>query len=844
MCPTSRPAGRRRRPDAPLAARMRPRTLDEVVGQAHLLGRGTALRVADRVGLPHSMILYGPPGTGKTTLARIVAGTPHAAFEELSAVEAGRAEVREVLERAAPARDCAGSRTIFFLDEIHRFNKAQQDALLPAVEEGTIILIGATTENPYFEVNSALLSRTQVYELHALTARTIEVLLRRALDRERGRRRASVERRGARLPRRRARRRCPHGAHALELACATVDAGGPRRPSPRRGRDAAQGRAVRQGRRPALRHDLRLHQVHARLRSRCALYYLAVMLEGGEDPRFIARRMVILASEDVGNADPQALPSWRPPRRRGRARGDAGGAYALAQATIYLALAPKSKAAYHAIARARPRARGGAQTPPAALRSAAYPGADKLGRGSGYEYPHSRPGHQRAGAPARGARRPALLRARRRRGGAARAARGDPPGPRARGIIGSMADSRITEASPSIESRSPAGGVLLGMVPRATRRDVGAAVDRAAEVQRLWATLRLQDRARYMARAAQAVIDEVDELVDLISREQGRPRAEVEVVELLPAVETLQWLAERGPGILAGERIGFSRTQHPVKRGRWTYEPLGVVAVLGPAAEPFATPLGDVAVALMAGNGVVLQAVAVRGAGGRADRPRVRPRRAAPRASCEVVPGLSPTSAAALVDAPVAQVRFTGSASPGARWPSRARARSSASSSSSAAMRRWSRQHQPRTASRGITWAAFANAGQSGGGRSRPSTSTRSPTSSSGRLSRPPERCASATRPIPPPTSARWSAARGSTAGGAARRRRHPRRDGALRWAGAAHGVSGAFFAPVVLTSAAGGAPGASTPPDRSSRSRVYREADAIRRPSDAPRPRRVGLDR
>src|SRR3954465_15261359 len=169
--------------DGPLAARMRPRTLDEVVGQEHVLAAGSALRTAIEQGRPHSMVLYGPPGSGKTTIARIVATAARAAFEELSAVEARRAEVRQVLERAAHRRQGTGEPTIFFLDEIHRFNKAQQDALLPAVEEGLVTLIGATTENPYFEVNSALLSRTQVYELRALTADHVAILLRRALER-------------------------------------------------------------------------------------------------------------------------------------------------------------------------------------------------------------------------------------------------------------------------------------------------------------------------------------------------------------------------------------------------------------------------------------------------------------------------------------------------------------------------------------------------------------------------------------------------------------------------------------------------------------------------------------
>ena len=220
-----------------------------------------------------------------------------------------------------------------------------------------------------------------------------------------------------------------------------------------------------------------------------------------------------------------------------------------------------------------------------------------------------------------------------------------------------------TAAAPQLESFNPATGERLGAVAVSRPRDVAAAVEEAASVQPLWATLRLGDRARYMARAAQAVIDEFDELTDLVVAEQGRPRAEVEVMELLAAVETLQWLAEHGPGILAGERIGFSRTQHPVKRGRWSYEPLGVVGILGPAPEPFATPLGDVAVALMAGNGVVLKPsphvplCAERIA-------RVFARAGLPEGLLQVVHGHT-DAGAALVAAPVAQIRFTGSARAG-----------------------------------------------------------------------------------------------------------------------------------------------------------------------------------
>ena len=267
----------------------------------------------------------------------------------------------------------------------------------------------------------------------------------------------------------------------------------------------------------------------------------------------------------------------------------------------------------------------------------------------------------------------------------------------------------------SLESFNPATGELLGAVAIAAPREVAAAVETAASVQPLWSTLRVTDRARYMARAAQAVIDEFAELADLIGAEQGRPRAEAEVMELLATVETLQWLAEHGPGILAGERIAFSRTQHPVKRGRWSYEPLGVVGVLGPATEPFATPLGDVAVALMAGNGVVLKpSPHVPLCGERIAR--VFARAGLPEGLLQVVQGHT-DAGAALVDAPVAQIRFTGSARAGREVGeacARGLKRSVLALDGKDAMLVLADAEVPRAA-RGAAWAAFANAGQCGG---------------------------------------------------------------------------------------------------------------------------------
>jgi len=376
----------------PLAARMRPRSLGEFVGQEHLLGRGSALRTAIEEGKPHSMILYGPPGTGKTTLARLLAVNARAAFEEASAVNAGRAEVRAVLDRAQHRLQTSGERTIFFLDEIHRFNKAQQDTLLPAVEDGLVVLVGATTENPYFEVNSALLSRCRIYELRSLDEEHVLALLRRALGAEHGPAEARVDDDALEFLAARAAGDARTALSALELAAETVGEGGA--VTLRVAEDALQRSAILYDKGGDLHYDL----ISAWIKSTrgsdpdASLLYLAAMLEGGEDPRFIARRMVVLASEDVGNADPRALEVAVSAAHAVEHVGMPECALNLAQAAVYLALAPKSNASYEGIKRARAWVREhGTPEPPAALRSAGYPGAKKLGRGLDYDYPHSRP---------------------------------------------------------------------------------------------------------------------------------------------------------------------------------------------------------------------------------------------------------------------------------------------------------------------------------------------------------------------------------------------------------------------------------------------------------------------
>jgi putative ATPase len=372
---------------APLATRMRPRSLDEFVGQSRLLAPGSALRRSIEEGHPHSMILHGPPGSGKTTLARLVAQASGAALEEESAVEAGRAEVRAVIERARQRRQTTGARTVFFLDEIHRFNKAQQDALLPAVEEGLVTLIGATTENPYFEVNSALISRTRVYELDALGADDVLALLERAVKRRECGAPERIDPAALTFLAERSAGDARTALNALELACEAAGAEGP--VTLVHAQDALQRRALLYDRRADRHYDTISAWIKATRGSDpdASLYYLAVMLEGGEDPRFIARRMVVLASEDIGNADPQGLVVATAAAQAVEHVGLPECQYALAQAAIYLSLAPKSDAAKRAVWAARGHIRDrGAAPPPPHLRSSTR-------KDGNYDNPHAHPDH-------------------------------------------------------------------------------------------------------------------------------------------------------------------------------------------------------------------------------------------------------------------------------------------------------------------------------------------------------------------------------------------------------------------------------------------------------------------
>jgi len=374
---------------APLATRLRPRKLGDFVGQQQVVGAGSALALAigeDRLG---SAIFYGPPGSGKTTLARIVAETTGAEFEEISAVSASVSDVRAVLQRATERLGTSGTRTILFLDEIHRFNKAQQDALLPAVESGLVTLIGATTENPYFEVNSALLSRTQIYELEPLSNDDLTVIV------QRGAAHLGIEVSDelATLVARRSGGDARAALNTLELASQTAAAeGGPL--EERHVEDAARRRRVVYDKGGDAHYDFTSAFIKSIRGSDpdAALYYLASMLEGGEDPRYIARRLIVHASEDIGMADSRALLVAVAAAHAVDHVGLPEARLNLAHATIYLASAPKSNAVIAALGAASQDVREhGALQPPKPLRDAHYSGAKKLGHGKGYVYPPTDP---------------------------------------------------------------------------------------------------------------------------------------------------------------------------------------------------------------------------------------------------------------------------------------------------------------------------------------------------------------------------------------------------------------------------------------------------------------------
>lgn len=386
---------------APLAARMRPRTLAEYIGQTHIVGPGKMLRRAIEADRVSSLIFYGPPGTGKTTLARVIAATTKSHFTDLNAVIAGVADIRNVVREAKERRGMYEQRTTLFIDEIHRFNKSQQDALLPYVEDGTIILIGATTENPFFEVNAALLSRSQIFQLHLLSHEELAAIMAQALDdAERGLGMYDVRfdddakehllyfsdgdaRRLLNAIELAVTTTAPQNDGAIHIDLATAV-------------ESIQRRAVRYDKTGDNHYDT----ISAFIKSirgsdpDAALYWLARMIDAGEDGRFIARRLVIAAAEDIGNADPLALQVAMSAFQAYELVGMPEGRIPLAQATTYLASAPKSNAAYVGINEALADVKREGHGPvPLHLRDASYKGAEKLGHGKGYLYPHDYPGN-------------------------------------------------------------------------------------------------------------------------------------------------------------------------------------------------------------------------------------------------------------------------------------------------------------------------------------------------------------------------------------------------------------------------------------------------------------------
>ena len=389
---------RRAAADAPLADRMRPRTLDEVVGQEALLAPGAPLREAIERDVLQSLIFWGPPGTGKTTLARLIADRTKARFVSFSAVLAGIKEIKEVMARAEATRRQSGQRTILFIDEIHRFNKAQQDAFLPYVETGTIVLVGATTENPSFEVNAALLSRSKVFVLAPLDTDAILAILRRALDdpdRGLAREPLDVDDEALALIARLASGDARAALNMLELAARAAPVGPAGRRVDRPWLERALQRRMLRYDKTGEEHYNLISALHKSMRNSdpdAAVYWLARMLEAGEDPLYIARRLVRFASEDVGNADPQALAVAVAAKDAAHFIGMPEGNTALAQAAIYLATAPKSNAVYTAYSQAADDAQKQVADPvPLHLRNAPTRLMKALDYGKGYRYAHDEP---------------------------------------------------------------------------------------------------------------------------------------------------------------------------------------------------------------------------------------------------------------------------------------------------------------------------------------------------------------------------------------------------------------------------------------------------------------------
>lgn len=378
----------------PLASRMRPVTLDDVVGQEHVLGEGRMLRRAietDRLG---SVIFYGPPGTGKTTIARVIANHTNAIFRHVSATEAGKAELREVITEAR----YQGNRTVLFVDEIHRFNKAQQDYLLPFVENGTVVLIGATTENPFFEVNSALLSRSILFELKPLTAKDIKKLIQRAFVQGFQDLQIEAEEEVIDFFAENANGDARAALNAVELAVlSTFPVKGKVVLTMETAQECMQKKQVKYDKSGNGHYDT----ISAFIKSMrgsdpdATIYYLACMLEAGEDPKFIARRIMICAAEDVSNADPQALVVATSASLAVERIGMPEGRIILAQAALYVACAPKSNSSICAIDSALElvRRNKGSYEIPGYLRDTHYGDASVLGSGIGYLYPHDYPNH-------------------------------------------------------------------------------------------------------------------------------------------------------------------------------------------------------------------------------------------------------------------------------------------------------------------------------------------------------------------------------------------------------------------------------------------------------------------